>query len=155
MLCSKGLCYILVIVRKCLPFADRKSRHHMMTSDNVYQNYMLVIWVHRRAQQKCRERQKQKLKLSESRAQELQKALEALKLEKSVLVAHNELLQRMVGLHGNSPQPLQPPPHIDEAYSQVHSSSLRNTLCETCDMLHAYMFSPLITVVSTGIGLQM
>ncbi|EIE20418.1 hypothetical protein COCSUDRAFT_57566 [Coccomyxa subellipsoidea C-169] len=72
----------------------------------------------RRAQQKCRERQKQKLKLSESRAQELQKALEALKLEKSVLVAHNELLQRMVGLHGNSPQPLQPPPHSDEAYSQ-------------------------------------
>jgi hypothetical protein len=56
---------------------------------------MHALW-RRRAQQKCRERQKQKLKISEVRAQELQRALEQLRLQNSALEARNELLQRMV-----------------------------------------------------------
>ena len=59
----------------------------------------------RRAQQKCRERQKHKLQESEARAQELQRELEQLKAQKSALEARNVLLERMVGQQESGSQP--------------------------------------------------
>ena len=59
----------------------------------------------RRAQQKCRERQKHKLQESEARAQELQRELKQLKAQKSALEARNVLLERMVGQQESGSQP--------------------------------------------------
>lgn len=90
---------------------------------------MHALW-RRRAQQKCRERQKQKLKISEVRSQELQRALEQLRLQNLALEARNELLQRMVGLQEASRQPPpqpQPGPKTEAVPCQVQCATLQMT----------------------------
>ncbi len=82
-------------------------------SSNVGGNEMfledtvLCCWI-RRAQQKCRERQRHKLAQSEAHTRELERSLQRLKVEKSALEARAVLLERLLNTQRDDRPPLVP-----------------------------------------------